>query len=178
MRASTIKDYFSFFNPGQARSYEFQVKLDDTSEARLAQKQILTKITFKVAPASMTAAQRAANVGLGRALDLNDSLSGQTVEVTISAGQGRNAMLSSPAARRIIGGLRNLVATVSGDDIVEKFEVTGRSGPDERAEAIDMLAPRIEQEMNGIIMGADRRYTRASRWDALLRARNGWSHLV
>lgn len=178
VRASTIKDYFSLFNVGQSRSYEFRVKLDDTSEARLAQKQVLTKISFKVAPASMTASQRSANVGLGKALDLNDALSGQSVEVTVSAGQGKNAMLSSQAAARIINGLRNLAATVSGDDIVEKFEVTGRSTPEERAEVIDMLAPKIEQEIDGIIMGSDRRYTQQSRWDALLRARHGWNHVI
>jgi hypothetical protein len=175
VRASSMRDYLACFVAGQIRDYEFRVKFDETSEAKLAQKQILTKIHFKIAPASMTATQRSADIGLGMALDMNDSVHGQSVEVIISSGQNRNAALSSKAARGMIRSLKKLVGI---DDIVEKFEVSGRSAVGERSEAIDMLAPKIEQVIDGIVMGPDRRYTQKSRWDALLRARNGWSALI
>jgi hypothetical protein len=154
------------------------MKLDGSSEERLAQKQILTKINFKVAPAAMTASQRTANVGLGQALALNDSVAGQTVEITISAGKNKNSMLSMANVSRLINGLRDLVETGSNEDIVEKFEVSGRAGVGDRAEAIDMLAPKLEQKIDGIIMGEDRRYTQQSRWNALLRARHGWTDQI
>lgn len=176
VRASSIRDYLSFFIAGQIRDYEFRAKFDDASEAKLAQKQILTKIHFKIAPTNMTDAQRAANVGLGQALELNDSVRGQSVEVVISAGQSKNAMLSSKAAMKIINGLRSLIG--SDQDVVDKFEVSGRTAIGERAEAIDMLSPKVEQTIDGIIMGPDRRYTQHSRWNALLRARNGWNNLI
>lgn len=176
VRASTIRDYLSFVMPGELRSYEFRVKFDETAEARLAQKQIITKLHFKLAPASMTDAQRAANVGLGRALELNDSLQGQTVEVVISAGRGRNAMLQSRNVSRMISGIQAILRR--DEDVVEKFEVVAKAQADDHAEAIDLLTPKLEQEIDGIIMGPDRRYTQRSRWDALLRARNGWTALL
>lgn len=172
VRAPSIRDYFSFFNTGQSRSYEFRVKLDQAAEAKLAQKQIITKIHFKVAPAAMTQTQRAANVGLGRALELNDSLSGQSVEIIVSSGQRRNSMLSNLNAQRMISGLRNLLSV--NDSVVEKFEVSGKGSAEDRAEAIDMLSPKFEKKIDGIVMGPDRRYTQQSRWNALLRARNTW----
>lgn len=61
---------------------------------------------------------------------------------------------------------------------VEKFEVAGKDAPDARTEAIDMLTPKLEQPIDGVESGGDRRYTRESRWSALLRARNGWSHIL
>src|SRR5207248_1807943 len=84
VRPGSMQQYLSMFNQNAARAYEFRVKLDETSELRLAQKHILKKITFKVAAGKMTAAQRAAGVGLISAIDLSDSLHGESVEVTVS----------------------------------------------------------------------------------------------
>lgn len=169
VRAPSIRDYFSFFNAGQSREYEFRVKLDEAAEAKLAQKQIITKIRFKVAPAAMTQNQRTANVGLGQALALNDSLNGQSVEIIVSSGQKRNSMLSTQNAKLIISGLRSLLSL--NGNLVERFEVSGKGSAEDRAEAIDMLSPKFEKKIDGIVMGPDRRYTQLSRWNALLSAR-------
>lgn len=180
VRAGSIQHYFSFFNTNAARSYEFRVKLDNSSELKLAQKQILTKIHFKVAAANMTSQQRHAGVSLGRALDLSDSLNGQSIEVVVSAGRGLNSMLASNKVRNLIDTLRTLVTqgTVGTEPVVEKFEVVGKATVDDRAEAIDMLTPKLEQSIDGVVLGKDLRYTRESRWGALLRARNGWQTTI
>lgn len=180
VRAGAIQEYFSVFSGALARSYEFRVKMDESSEIRLAQKHILKKIHFKVAAAKMTAQQRQAGVSLSRAIDLSDALHGETIEVTITSARGQGGALQFNGLQSMIDTLRNLVfqGALSGTPVVEKFEVVGKNTPADRAEAIDMLTPKVEQVVDGVVIGADRRYTRDSRWHALVRARNGWATLL
>jgi hypothetical protein len=186
VRAGAIQDYLSFFDKASSQSYELRVKLDGTAEQRLAQKQILKKIVFKVAPAHMTQTQRNAGVSLERAIELSDNLQGQSIEISISAGRSANAALSFNRIGNLIAALRKLVAAdqnaldgvSQGPKIVEKFEVHGKSGVGEVTDAIDMLASKLELSIDGLVLGGDLRYTRRSRWNGLIRARNGWNNLL
>jgi hypothetical protein len=180
VRSGTIKEYFSQFDHGTSQVYDLLPKLDDASERRLAQKQVLKKVTFKVDGAHM-ANVRQAGVSLERAMELNNGLRGQMIEVTVSAGRGSNSMLSHSGVMKLVNYLtdaynRETDANPSG---VEKLEVTGKATADSRAEAIDMLAPKVEATIDGLVLGdADRRYTFESRAKGLARARHGWDDLL
>jgi hypothetical protein len=179
VRSGTLKEYFGLLRDGQADTFEMRPKMDETSEQRLAQKQVITKMNFKVAPANITSRLRSGDVGLGRAIELNDSFKGNEIEITIASGRGSNGGLLYNAANSLISSLKKLVE--HDDDTnrsVTKFDVWARNIDYEAAEKIDMLTPKVAQTIDGLVLGTDLRYTRESRWNGLLRARNGWTNLV
>jgi hypothetical protein len=176
-RSGKIQEYFSTYSNDQNRIYELQIRLDETSEIRLAQKQIINKLQFKVAPSSISAAHRQGNISMARSIELSETLHGQTIEVTVSAGRGS---LSMPKAQSMINALKRLVQTdaLHNTNSVDTFKVSGKNNIDDATDTIDMLASKLEIVSAGLIMGTDLRYTQRSRWDALIRARNGWNQLI
>ena len=179
VRGASIARYFSNYNHADVASvYEMDIKLDDSSEAKLAAKNIITKVHFKIAPAQMTAAHRINNVSLGRALALNDDQSGSTVELTISANRGQN--LATRSANGLLNSLKSLMRADRAQDtnVLTQFDVEAKAQLTDRAEKIDMLLPALQAVVDGVEMGPDRRYTVASRWTALIRARRGWAAIM
>jgi len=171
-RAGTIEEYLCTYDHGTVGKYSFHVVLDDTANLRLAQKEIIKKIHFKVAAPRITEAQRNGNVPLGRVLDMANNLDGETVEIVISAGRGR---LSNPV-QSIIDTLRGLMP--GGEDPLDTplktFKVYGKDRVDGETDEINMLLTREEITIDNLEMGPDLRYTQKSRWHGLLRARRGW----
>ncbi len=179
VRSGLINDYFAQFDQGAVREYALHPKMDESSEVRLAQKEILKKVTFKVATASISDSQRKAGVSLERALALSDHLKGQTIEVTISSGRSMRTMLSKSRVMKMVRQLQQLAGTDDdGGAVVSKLEVVGKSTSESVAEAIDLLAPKLETSIDGLVLGLDRRYTFESRSRALLRARAGWATVI
>jgi len=176
-RAGSIQEYLSSVIQDVARSYEFQLRMDEQAEVRLAQRQVIKKLHFKIAPPRMSAGMRHAGVSIERALELSQDLGGQSIEVVISAGRGQ---LANGRAHQMLGALRRVLAMdlTDGHGAVETLKVHARANVDDESEVINLLMPKIEQEIGDLQMGADRRYTRRSRWDGLLRARNGWTDIV
>lgn len=177
VRSTAIQEYFNLYDhhANGIQGYNLRVKLDESAELRLAQKEFITKLHFKVDAAQITAAQRNANVGLGRALELNDSYGGQNIEIVISA--GRNDHLRFADANRLIDRLKRLVGIQEEEfapRIVSKFEVTGKNHILDRGDAINMLAPKLELTIDQLVLGPDRRYTVESRFGGLLRAHRGF----
>lgn len=181
VRSGIIKNYFGVYghNQNEFGSYEFNIRMDENADVRFAQKQIITKMHFKIAPPKMSAQQRHGNVSLGRSLAVSDNLGAETIEVVVSAGRGANAALSFD---RVTALARNLMGMRQhggvGDAIVSKLEVVGRETLAEPLDVVDLLKPKLEQRIGDLILGPDRRYTRRSRWDGLLRARNGWGRII
>ncbi|MDP9651127.1 DUF6731 family protein [Paraburkholderia caledonica] len=181
VRSGIIKNYFALYGHDQNRagSYEFQIRMDDMADMRYAQKEVITKLHFKVAPPRMTNAQRAGNVSLQRSLEVSDSLGAATIEVVISAGREINASLSHRAIQALTNKLMRIRPNDENDEaVISKLEVSGRDGAAEPIDVVDLLKPKLEQRIGDLVMGDDRRYTRESRWQGLLRARNGWNDLL
>ena len=180
VRAGLMKLYFAMYPQQVYLNYDLRMRLDNTAQARVANKQILTKLRFKVAPVLMNAAQRNAGVSLRRAIELNDQVGGQTIEVTISAGRGHNAMLDNQVTRGLIQRLSRLVdhGVQTGNELVTALRVYGKDSPVDPAEPIDLLASKLEQRIDGLELGNDLRYTRVSRYASLVRARNGWQNVI
>lgn len=179
VRAGSIQDYFVKFDDAVFNNYELLMQMDETSEIRLSQKRIIKKVSFKIAPVRMTAAQRRAGVSLERSLAIGEPLNAETIEITVSAGKSAGSSLTYRRASQLIQSLKNLLPRVEDDPVVlDKFEVHGKTHDSEAVDAINMIAPKLELEIGGLVMGDDRRYTQRSRWDALIRARRGWRGVI
>lgn len=176
-RSASIQEYLSIVSPDITRTYEFWVQMDQTAEARLAQRQIIKKLHFKIAPPKLTPEMRRTGVSLERALELNDMVQGDTIEVILSAGRGR---LANQNIHRAIDSLKRLLRLdQEGDhDAVKTLRVHAKEHIDADTDEINLIAPKLEQEIAGLVLGPDLRYTRKSRWEALIRARNGWANLL
>lgn len=180
VRAPGIQEYFNQVqhNPDGLSSYFLRIKLDESSEVRLARKQHISKVHFKIDASKMSAAFRNADVGLARALELTEMQDGQTLEITINAGRGRNLR------RGPIQSLINTLLGVRADDeandngSLRQFEIQGREDELGRQEAINMLSPKLETTISDLSTGNGRRYTLLSRWIGLQRARRGWAHII
>lgn len=181
VRSGVIKNYFSLYGHDQNEvgSYEFNIRMDDSADVRFAQKQIITKMHFKIAPPRMTNAQRRGNVSLGRSLDVSDNLGAETIEVIVSAGRGGNSSLSFDRAGALVRRLMHM--RPNGDDrepVLSKLEIAGRDSPVDPLDVVDLLKPKLEQRIGDLALGDDRRYTQRSRWNGLIRARNGWRRTI
>lgn len=174
-RSGTIEQYLCSYEDAVVGKYSFLIVLDETANLRLAQKDIIKKVQFKVAAPRITNAQLNGNVPLGRVLDMANNLDGETVEIIISSGRGR-----------LSAGVQNLLETLRGmmpaaahdaDGALQTFRVTGTAGDGETDE-INMLVTKEEQSIDNLVMGDDLRYTQASRWNGLLRARRGWNNKI
>lgn len=180
VRASAMQDYFNqmLVNPNNVTAYELRMKLDSSADVQLAQKQFITKVSYKIAPGDLSPALRNANVGLASALSMNEQQGGNTLEMTISAGRGGN--LLTQAARPLINALRNIRASDVQNQtrVLSQFEVSGRVDEFARTDAIDMLSPKLQVTMGELSLGNDRRYTMNSRWIALQRAIRGWDAVL
>lgn len=179
MRASAIERYFNSINhdPDQVTSYELLIKMDPSAEIRLAQKKYITKLKLKISPPKMTTAHRAAGISLDQILALNNDQNGGSIEIAITAGKGETL---ADKALTFIDGLRRLAAhdIDEGTEVVSRFEVEGKNDLLDRADAINMITPKLQVTIGGLMLGGDRRYTRRSRWDGLLKARFGWREII
>jgi hypothetical protein len=179
VRGATLQRYLSTYDQRDpSTGYELVLKLDETSEAKLAGKDYVTKVHFKIAPLQITAAHAANNVSLTRALALNDDQSGSTIELTIAASRGENLLQRGVSS--LINNLRLWAQADVDQDThaLTQFQIEAKANLIDRAEKIDMLMPALQAKIDGITLGPDRRYTLDSRWTALNRARRGWREIV
>lgn len=184
VRASSIGSYLSEIRVAQGDSYSLIPKIDDQSAARLAKTKIIKKLNFKIAPVNMNSSAKSAGVSLGNILDMSNELNAETIEVIVSSGRSANSNLLYTKARAII---EKLNALLDSDDVLggnvdvpralQKFEIHGRKEIDAPTEAIDMLTPKLEYLIDGLVMGEDKRYTYESRWNALRRVYSGCDFL-
>jgi hypothetical protein len=180
VRASRIEDYLNqmHHNPDNASYYTLKLKLDESSEVRLARKQHIAKVHFKIDASQMSAALCEADVGLTRALELTEMQDGQTLEITISAAKGKN--LRTKAIRSLVDALRGVRVDdeENNNTTLRQFDIQGREDEFGKKEAINMLAPKLQTTIDQLSLGPDRRYTILSRWIGLQRARRGWAHII
>ncbi|CAN7725841.1 DUF6731 family protein [Caballeronia sp. LjRoot31] len=180
-RSTIIENYFALYDHDQneARGYDFDIRMDEDADLRFAKKQTITKMHFKIAPPRMTNAQRGGNVSLGRSIDLSSSLDAESIEVIVSAGRGVNASLSFAQVTAFTRRLMRMRVARGEEPVLSKLEIAGRDSPLEPLDVVDLLRPKLVHYISDLVLNpADRRYTQRSRWDGLLRARNGWEHVI
>lgn len=173
-RASGICSYVNSFDSNATHDYQLTIRINANAASRLNGKSILKKIDAKITPPKISANMRRQGVSLNKALDISDDMDGRTIEISISAGRSSNSKLNFQKARDFINSLQHLI----GDGAVERLEVSGKATPDSRVETIDLIEEKIEADINNLTLGPDLRYTQSSRWEALIRARNGWNSII
>lgn len=178
VKSTPISLYLNNFFQDDRRvaNYEFRMKLDEASEVKLAKKQHITKMHFKIAPMKFTAAHRAEGVSLDRVLAFSNNHDGASIEITIAAARGEKLQ----KVNDILDSLRSFRQADREQDTqaITQFDLEAKEELDERAEKINMLMPALVQVMSGVEQGDDRRLTLKSRWDALVRARRGWADII
>ncbi len=172
-RSSRIGSYFNTFDPQILHDYQFWAKLDDSTSAKLGSKSIIKKFTVKIAPSKLSAQQRNSGVGMSKAMAVSDYLNGQHIEITVSSSNSPNSKLNLANA---IAFATSLLGYKDIEGVIEKLEIVGKSSPTAKSEAIDLLLEKLEVCVGNLEMGPDRRYTTRSRWNGLIRARNGWAN--
>lgn len=172
-RAGAIAQYFTHISPSQQCAFEFLVKLDETTEARLASKNIIKKLHYKVVPYQVSKAMRGQNISLGQSLEMSDSLGGQSLEVIISAGKGH---LNTGSAKSLIGTFMEMLtgSAIQEQGALETFKVYAKDAYDDVTDEINLIAAKMESNIDGLQLGPDHMFTVVSRWQGLQRARKGW----
>lgn len=174
-RASGICSYINSFDPNTTHDYNLTIRINANAANKLNSKSILKKIEAKITPPKISAAMRNNGTSLTRALDMSEDIGGNTIEISISAGRARNAKLNFQKARNFISSVQQLMSI---DGAVDKLSVSGQATREATVEVIDLIEEKLEADINNLTLGTDLRYTQLSRWEGLIRARNGWSSIV
>jgi hypothetical protein len=184
VRSGSIATYLNDIRTNQNDVYSLHVKMDGDSEVRLARTNIIKKLNFKIAPVNMSTDMRQAGVSVDRILKLSDELNAETIEVTISSGKSGNSNLLFGKVSKVINALKEMMHQddrFNNSEItpraLQKFEVYGKKELDSITEEIDMISPKLEYDIDGLVLGEGKRFTQESRWGALIRARRGCTFL-
>lgn len=167
-RSASIASYLSLFlDPGQ--SYELQIKLDPSVQARLNKKVQFTGFGFRVAPDKLSAEWKKHNVGMYEALKKQqDTYGGDWISVEISLEPHSHGTL------KLKEKVKGFLGFANEPEAVTKVEVRGRDGLDEKIDVVDLLSGKLEKVYKGLPLDAGLRVSAAERWVRLLDAINHW----
>jgi hypothetical protein len=169
-RPKSMVEYLGNFDPSNHAELGLIPKLDQQVHSKIMSKKLVTKFTVSVA------AQEASDYDYGFGESVNNGISrmksstgAERIEFTISASKKRGldvdlAAFFSRFTRRDTGPINGAHAVI-------------RSTADDEPECIDLLTNRIVKTED-IRSGQDKRYPREARWNALLRAHDGWRNLM
>ena len=156
-----------FLDPGQ--SYELQIKLDPSVQARLNKKVQFTAFGFRVAPDKLSAEWKKRNVGMYEALKKQqDTYGGDWISVEISLEPYSHGTL------KLKEKVKGFLGFANEPEAVTKVEVRGRDGLDEKIDVVDLLSGKLEKVYKGLPLDAGLRVSAAERWVRLLDAINYW----
>lgn len=97
------------------------------------------------------------------------------VEITISAGRGRDRSLNRFVDRTITAA-RRLVN--DNPDSVSRLDVGVVDNLDSKMQVLDLIAHRLMRNFTDINVGDDKRWPRESRYQAIARAARGWRRVL
>jgi hypothetical protein len=176
-RAQSFPAYFVACLGEGIPYFNLTPRMDSQAETRFQTSKIVRRLEFKVCPPS-AGALRDMNVGLGEAIDMGNRLGGASITITIAAKKGGRLDLTKVGS--IVQALLKGASPTNGskDVSVESVKVITKATEESRAETIDLLSPKLEIEVGDLALGNDLRFTRQSRWNALIEARDQWSAVV
>lgn len=169
-RSGVMAAYLSSFDEERPNDFEFLLRLNPDTQARLDSKRVFTKFECKVAPAELSREFKRNNIAFVSALTSTQrQLGGDTVSVTVSldARSGRTLDLG-----KWLGVVKNLATREP--EAVRTLIISGRDSSDSDIDHVDLISERIEHAYADIEMDAGRRYVLGSRWKALQRSFSGW----
>ena len=160
-----IARYFQMFiQPGTYYTLLPLVDPDASTRARL--KQQIGSLQMRLQLSQVTALDNQA--GISPVKGFGNHLAGETIDIVVSAGRGKDKSLS-------IGAVLELVKALVGDGgdngtpmpELKRLKVSGRENTDEPAELIDLIQQRENSVRPLDIDPVTRKVTREARWNAL-----------
>lgn len=175
VRAGVIAEYLSQYYTDEVNVYSFKPKFDEDVERRLLNKTITKKLAFTIDVSRMTAQDRRNGQALSDAISYGRNSGADRLKVEISVTGDKERSLGQMAA----DGLNNLRTLVGNNpDAITKLEVAGKDNRDATTEILDLIGHRLTKEHKNLQLGADLRYPKEVRWQALLRTRRGWNTVL
>lgn len=175
VRAGAIADYLSAYDGTEISLYTFKPKYDEDVERRLLNHGITRKISFCLDITRMSEQDRQRGRALSEAIDYGRQNGADKIKVEISV-QGERQRSLAKNALDGLSALRSILG--QNPDAITKLEVSGKENQDSVTEVLDLIAHRLSIEFNDLVLGADLRYPRDERWQALMRAKNGWHQIL
>ncbi|ELV7515518.1 hypothetical protein QMU85_000473 [Photobacterium damselae] len=175
VRAAAIEEYFSMYTADSDNQYTLRPKYDEEADRRFNNRVATKKIALAIDPRLLTQGDRDANTGLSQAIDLGNRSNASKVEITISAGRGRDSALNG-FIDRTITAMRRLVG--ENPDSVSRLDVGIVDNLDNKMQVLDLIAHRLVRNFTDINVGEDKRWPRESRYRAIVRAARGWRRLL
>lgn len=173
VRPSTVAEYLGEFIHDQPVGLELVPKIDDKIHAKIKSKKVITKLVFAVAPKELSDNDYDLGAGLGRATkDLRQS-DAERVEIIISTRKKSGLDFN-------LRKLEQWIKKVGGGDDSPVLAARATAHEEFKAgstEVLDLLHARITSETE-LRPGADKRYSREDRWNALHRAHTSWKRLM
>ena len=170
VRPPSMVEYFNVYSPDDIGDWQIAAKLDPKVEQRLAKKTSLraAQMTVKLTD-EVTSAMRQGDVSLGGAL----AKAGQEAKSAVMSINLTMSHSSGFLADNVMAMFRRLGAIDTGD--VRQLKIRSRQGEFGEDEAFDLLEQRILVKYSSAdLTVSGNRYTRDSRWRALLRLHAGW----
>ncbi|EKO3430229.1 hypothetical protein NTH35_001770 [Vibrio fluvialis] len=176
VRYAAIEEYFSRYTDGADNQYELQPKYDEGVEQKFASRKAIKSLTLAIDPRLLTEKDHAAKTALGTAIDLGDISNASKIEITITAGREKKRFLSKIIDQTIVKA-KSLAE--KNPNAVSKLR-TGVVGPglDETVQVLDLIAERLCKDFTTVPVGADRRWPRDARYQALEKAKRGWRKVL
>lgn len=173
-RVGAMQDFFNSFMGADVYIYDFRPKYDDDVERRFQTRHAIRRLTFAIDPRLFNENDRQAGTALAQAIDIGNQSNGSKLELTLSVGRERNLSLSKMIDRTAIA-LK--LKAEENPDSVSRLEVGILQNLDAKMEVVDLIAQRLFRSFDNIRVGADLRFPREDRYQALKSAYNGWQRL-
>lgn len=180
-RASALEDYLTRIIPTMDDRFEFLPRLDDRVMQKLGRMQTLSKMEVKVAPRKLTDGDKHKLLSISQALNFAEAADAPSVTITLGGLPGMGAILNDKAWA-VLNALTDRVAEDDAladerDRAVKTLKVVGKERADSAPELLDLIKGRVYGE-HELIAGADRRYSRDDRWEALKKDHLRWRKLI
>ena len=169
VRSRAITDYLGNFDSMNHATLELVPKLDPEVHAKIRNKRLITKFTVNVVPQVMTDFDYNLGSSMNDAINSIKPTDAERLEISISASKKKGLQVSLEPIFEMFQ--KHQAGPIKGAHAVV------RSNMDDEPESIDLLSNRILREEE-ITAGSDKRYPLEDRWNALLRAHNGWRNLM
>lgn len=170
VRHGKIAGYLSTFSQSQTNFYELLPVVDQNAQATLRNRTGIKRFVLKIAPRNFTEADRRSGASLKKALAMANTSGSENILIQMSSGLKKASRLSG-FVDTLLNEAHQLF--IRNPDAVEKLEASVVTTSD-TVEVIDMISHRLK-DVVPINPGADLRFPRQQRYNALLRAYSSWN---
>lgn len=151
---------------GEAGYFSLDPIMRSDMAAALKTKKLFRNLTFQTSAQTLSSAAKQKGVGLASAIGKNLPQGAETVRLEIRASRAKASSLDSGWTRDFIGWLK-------GQSDIDSLNIRAKEGLLDKVEELDLIDAYLQTEVI-LQVGADGRYPRTDRLQALYDARDAW----